>query len=58
MPQLHVTLYKYNLHLHPHLHHLHLAVDFLNIKVTIIVMMRTTMQDVNGMVEIAVGIMS
>ena len=49
MPQLHVTLDQ----LHPL--QLHLVVDTLNIKVTIIVMMRTTMQDVSGMVEIVVA---
>ena len=42
---------------HPQPHH-HLVVDIFHGKATIIAMIRTTMQDVNGMVEIAVVIMS
>ena len=42
--------------LHPH-HHQAVVVDLLNGKVTIIVMMTTTMQPVDGMVVIAVVMM-
>ena len=41
-----------------HPQHVLIVVSFLNLKATIIVMIRTTLQDVNGMVEIAVVIMS
>ena len=57
-----VVLHHHHLqHLHPHLlhphHHQAVVVDLLNGKVTIIVMMKTTMQPVNGMVVIAVVMM-
>ena len=46
------------LHLLPHLHHLVMHVVLLNGLVTTTVMMKTTMKNVVGMVEIAVVTMS